>query len=471
MSDPTSKCILLINPPIRENALPDCIPFGIGSIASVLEKKGYFVEIWDLNILRITKEEIIKKIDFVKYFDVIGIGGLITTYNFISWLVPFIRKHAPNSIIIVGGGVCSAYPELFFKNNLADIAVIGEGEVTCSELIPAIFEGVELSSIPGIYFQKDDKIMMTSQRKLIENIDTLPYIAWHKFDVEKYMKNVSHAKLLNKKSELTVITSRGCPYRCNYCYHIFGNSARYHSVSYSINYIKYLKETFNPESFLFNDEMFTLSKNRVFEFCEAYLKEKISIPWSCYARVNNIDHEMLTVMKESGCYRIGYGLESGSQSILDNMNKKATVIEAEEAIKITRKVGIYCGYTFMFGYPGESLSTINETIYFCRRNSLEGSMFFTTPYPGTKIFYDFESRIMAKYGSVESFIKKLGDADQFVINLTAFGDEELIMHHKNLIKKINKKDLMFICYYLRNQGMNKTLSRIVNKLYSFVKDR
>ncbi|MFC1782526.1 B12-binding domain-containing radical SAM protein [Planctomycetota bacterium] len=463
--------ILLINPPIRENEPPRHIPIGLGIIANVLLDKGHEVKILDINAERLSKPLVREKIDLKNKYDIIGAGGLITTYKYLKWLIPELKKYNPTSKIIIGGGVITENLTLLLNRTPADIAVIGEGEITMSEIASAIENKKSLSAIKGIaYKDADNRIKINPPGPLVKDLDSFPFPAYQLFPMDIYIKNVAHASVMGKKSEISIITTRGCPYNCNYCFHIFGRGARSRSVDNVIKEIKYLIETYKVESFLILDETFTINKNRVFEFCDKLLLEKINIPWSCYCRVNLVDLEMFQKMKQSGCYRVGYGIESGSQKILDNMNKKVTVEQAKEAIKVTRKAGLSCNTTFMFGYPGESLDTINETVCFCREMLLRPSFFFTTPYPETELYREFKEKIIKKYGDEENFIEVLGDASDFTINLTDFSDEELFKLRDQSTKKLRKisfkkyPEYIYILY--KRYGLFTLLRHLFQKRYN-----
>ena len=461
--------ILLINPPIRENEPPRNIPIGLGIIANVLLSEGHEVKILDINAERLSNSQVKEKIDLKSKYEIIGTGGLITTYRYLKWLIPELKNYNPNSKIVVGGGVVTEASTFLLSRTPADIAVIGEGEITMKEIVSALENNNSLETIKGIAYRKENnRIKINPARPLMKDLDNLPFPAYDLFPIGIYLHNVAYASAIGRKTEIGIITARGCPYNCNYCYHIFGRGARTRSVDNVIEEIRYLMEKYKVESIALLDETFTLNKKRVMEFCSKMLLEKIDIPWTCLARVNLVDREMLKKMKQAGCYRVGYGIESGSQQILDNMNKKVTVEQAKKAIKLTRSTGLVCGTTFMFGYPGESLETIKETVYFCKQLLIAPSFFFTTPYPGTKLYKEVKDRIIKKYGDEEKFIEVLGDVSEFTINLTDFSDEELFKLKKEserLLQKYVRIHLPEHLYILYQQhGLYLLVKKILNKL-------
>jgi radical SAM superfamily enzyme YgiQ (UPF0313 family) len=376
---------------------------------------------------------------------------------------------------VVGGGVVTENPEILLKATACDFAVIAEGEFTIVELMDAITNSGDFSKIEGLAYKTDrGEIKVNQRRKLIENLDEVPRPAYHLFPMDIYLKNQSHSKVLGKQLEMNLITSRGCPFDCNYCYHIFSKGVRYRSIEKVIGEIKFFIQEYQVHSFIFIDETFTINSKRVTEFCEALKKEKIKISWSCYARVSLVEKGLLKLMKESGCYRIGFGIESGSQTILDLMNKRETVEQADRAIKMVRKAGMICGTTFMFGYPGETLETIQETVSFCKKHLIQASFFFTAPYPGTKLYSQVQEKVFRKYKDMDDFLEVLGDAGDFVVNLTDFDDEQLIQLREKTnqaVQKIPFQKIPIYYFQLYEQlGMKLFSKRILINLLKLMKN-
>lgn len=461
--------VLLVNPPIRENAPPQHVPIGLAIVAKVLLLAGHDVRVLDINGERLSKQQVLERFDLNDEYDVVGAGGLITTYKYLTWLIPEIRKRNPRSTIVLGGGVVTSSPRMLLGRTPADIAVVREGEETIVELLAALRDNKPLKEIRGIAFKNQDgTIEVTQPRPLVEDLDALPFPAYELFPMKTYLANVCHADSINKRTEVDLIAARGCPYSCRYCYHIFGRGVRYRSPENVIAELQYLIERYSPESFLLLDELFITTKKRVKAFCDLLREARIDIPWSCYARVNVVDDEMLRTMKSAGCYRVGYGIESGSQRILDNMGKRVKIEQAERAIRLTRRAGLQCGMTFMFGYPGENLETIRETVDFCKRNLVQATFFYTTPYPGTELYNECEDVVLDVFGSEEKFVEVLGDAAQFTVNLTEFPDEELIRLKTEAEAELRSRSLwrspLMLLRYYQHFGPARTTGRIISRL-------
>ncbi len=424
--------ILLINSPIRLNAKPNCIPYGLAVIASILRKDGHDVEIFDINALRLSKEEILGVLRLKKW-DVSGISGLITTFLFQEWLIPELKIINPKAPVISGGGLATSMPKFLFKNTEADIAVVGEGEKTMSELLFALENGNPLKGIAGAWFRDGSgDIIANSTRDNVKKLDDLPFPAWDLLPMDIYLENAVWGDAANNSSgfkknvkitkSMNIISSRGCPFSCNYCYHLFGKSSyRFRSAQNIIDEIDILINKYDVGFIGFVDDNMMASEKRLLEFCSLLKAKNWDLTWGCHGRVTSAKPEILSKMAETGCVWIGYGIESGSQKILDLMNKKASVKQAKEAIKNTRASGIYPNTTFIFGYPGETVDTICESIEFKKEMEIDCTSFFATPYPGTDLY--MHSKLLIQ--DTEKYIKSLGDATDFCINLTGFDDAML----------------------------------------------
>lgn len=423
--------ILLINSPIRLNAAPNTIPYGLATIAATLRNAGFDVEILDFNAHRPSRDKIIETLR-KKTWDIAGVSGLITTYLFQQWIISELKRIKPHAPVVSGGGFATSCPDLLFERTATDIAVLGEGEETILELCRAIANGSNLRKILGIHFRRDGEVLRNRARKNIDNLDDVPFPAWDLLPMEIYLKNPIWGDVANNSSgfskdvkvtrSMNIISSRGCPFSCNYCYHLFGRSNyRLRSARNVIEEIEMLVDRYRVDFFGFVDDNMMASEKRLLEFCDLMEKKNFPVTWGCHGRVTSAIPHLLQRMAETGCVWIGYGIESGCQKILDAMNKRSTVARARQAIRDTRKAGIYPNTTFIFGYPGETRETIQETIDFKREMGIECGSFFATPYPGAPLY----EQIKDKISDEEAFVRSLGNATEFSINLTDFDDATL----------------------------------------------
>lgn len=468
--------ILLINPPVRHYMFP----LGLGYIASCLREEGHDVNVLDIDGCRYPKEVVERKLKNHD-FEAVGISGMITTYPYVKWLASIIKKE--HSVpIVVGGTGGTSYPQLYLENTEADVVVIGEGESTSKELFDAIENSRNLKDVAGIWYKEDGKILQTPLRELIENLDIVPYPAWELFPTEWYVTRGVWAAEAEARRQMSILTTRGCPYQCAFCYHCFqGLKTRFRSPENVIGEIKELIEKYRTKFFNFADDLFVLNKGRVLDICKKIKEENLDIKWSATGRVNLVDRELLQAMASAGCVFIGYGIESGGQLILNNMNKQATVEQAKRAIRLTREAGIYPDCSFMIGFPGETRETIRETVNFIKEMdlSLEGGFFFTTPYPGTLLWkYAKEKGLIP---DDEALISNYGEMSQkLLVNFTNFTNEELIaiknraekevytnyfQHHP---REVLIKNIKSALRYYQRYGLRKTIAVARRSLLGYV---
>lgn len=418
--------ILLVNPIIRSSKKPFYFPLGLGYIAQALLNNGHKVEVFDINAHRFSDEEIIDRIKS-SAFDIVCLTGLVTEYLQIKWIVDQFRKFHPDNPIVLGGGLATIVPKLILEKFDVDVLIIGEGENTIKELVSAIESDETLTNVDGIIFKDKGVIHRNKPRKIIENLDDIHFPAWELFPLEKYLNN-PYLRLFNKNLRTTqIITSRGCPYNCIYCFKdMWGQRFRKRSADNIIEEIKWLKDKFNITGIQILDDLFVMDKKRVYEFCDKLIEQKIEITWVANGRVNLMDKPLLEKMRSAGCRVMCYGIESGSQEILDSMNKGVTVTQAEKAVQETWKAGILPHGYLMIGMIGETKKTIKDTVDFCNRNGLIGQFSFATPIPNTELF-----EVAKKMGKIpyddEYMMKHWGEwNDRILINLTDIPDSELI---------------------------------------------
>ena len=385
--------VLLINPPI-ENMITTNIPafvdtergynpsLGIMYIAAYAEKyTDHKIEILDMIVEEMgydTLENEIKK----RKPDIVGITT--TTFTLIDSIITAkIIKSVDNDIkVVFGGPHAYIYPEETIRLPEVDLLVLGEGDITFTELLQKIDNYEELKRVKGIVFRHGDKIVNTGYREFIEDLDSLPFPARHLTPYKKYYS------LIAKRNPITTMfTSRGCPYRCLFCHRPhMGKKFRARSPE---NVVEEMGECVNMgiHEILIYDDTFNIDRKRVLDVCNLIKERDIDIYFDIRARIDRINKEMLIALKEAGCVRIHYGVESANQRILEILRKDITVEQAEKVIKMTKDVGIETLAYFMIGNPTETRDEILNTIKFAKKLKPDYCHFSaTTPFPATPLY-------------------------------------------------------------------------------------
>jgi radical SAM superfamily enzyme YgiQ (UPF0313 family) len=360
--------VLLINPkssmhtPLSTEE--KLIPIGLAYIGAICEKEGCDVKVIDDYLLNLSYEKLGKEISSISP-DLIGVTINSIVYSEAKKTIQLCRKIMPDAKIIAGGPHPTILPEKTLLDNQGlDAVVIGEGEKTVSEIIERFRKNHDLKGVKGTCFKRDGKIVKNPPRPFIENLDELPFPSWHFFPIEKYPRKTN---FLSVTPVDNINSSRGCPFRCAFCSvkSIWGLTYRCFSPERTIKEIKYLVENYGTKGIYFREDNFTLNKKRVERLCKLMLEENLDIKWVCESRVDLITRDMVKLMKRAGCETIWFGVESGSQRVLNEvLYKKTTLEHARRAFKMCDEAGIKRGASFMVGVPGETLEEMYETIKF-----------------------------------------------------------------------------------------------------------
>ena len=401
--------IIFVNPPkkyspggwsIFHGELP---PLGLCSLASVLTKHGFSSSIVDANVLRVSCEKTAEGIVSANPLYV-GITASTNTIHDAAQLAKRIKDTNKDIIVLIGGAHVSAVPEETMNMfGEFDIGVLGEAELTIVELVKALKRNSDLSGIAGLILRRTGGLHKTEKRNFIENLDELPLPAWDMLPnlVKYYQPAVTNYK---KFPSASIVTSRGCPGKCVFCDRsIFGNLCRAHSAEYVVGMMKRLNKDYGITDFDICDDNFVTFKSRLKTICEILLRENSKFAWSCLARVDMVDRERLQLMKDAGCWQINYGIESGSQKVLDILQKGVTLEKIENAVRLTKKAGISVKGFFMLGCFGETEDSIRETIAFIKKIDLDDIRFtYFTPLPGSDSY-----KMAASYGVLDGDYRKM----------------------------------------------------------------
>jgi anaerobic magnesium-protoporphyrin IX monomethyl ester cyclase len=353
---------------------------GLAILAAVLEKNGFEVTVLDCPALHMAYHHIKQEIASFKP-DIVGITSVTPTFTS-ALKVAHIAKEAYSQTLVVLGGphVTIADDQFILQNQDVDVIVKGEGEQTMVDLVHFVLGTIRLEEVAGITYQKNGQLVRTPNRQCIENLDELPPPAYHYFPLNKYR--------IFGKLGLPMETGRGCISECSFCLipQIGGDSYRTKTPTNIVDEMEWLKDHYHPDFLTFNDEVFTLDKKRVLAVCSEILQRKISIPWDCQTRVDLVSKELLYKMRKANCQLVNFGVESGSQKILDAMKKGTTIEQNEEAIRWAKKAGLSVTVSLIIGYPGETLETLKQTIDFMKKTEPDDIyLFLATPYPNTEL--------------------------------------------------------------------------------------
>ena len=300
-------------------------PMGLLYLASVLRRAGHSVRIIDGEVERIGHDALVDIVAAERP----DLFGMTTTTAQATWafaLAEALKRRVPGTFVGLGGPHASSLPERSLQEAPSlDAVVFGEGEQTILEIMDRLRSRDTLEGVHGTAFRDKDGIVVNVSRELVEDLDSLPFPAWDLIPMQKYVASTSFP---NKVKQYTnIFTSRGCPYGCTFCgaKTTWTRKFRARSPENVIAEIEEVYTRFGIPNFFISDDLFTLKRKRVLEICNLIIEKKLPITWTCLSRVNTVDREMLALMKKAGCYLICYGLESGSQEILDELKKGTTV--------------------------------------------------------------------------------------------------------------------------------------------------
>lgn len=367
------------------------VPLGILYLSSYLRAQGYAVEVFDTTFRE--REELFKALRATSP-SVLGVyANLMTRPNVLEILRA--AKEAGWKTI-VGGPEPGAYLDEYLSAG-ADVVVIGEGEVTLGELLPALRADSRstLAQVNGIAFRNEDgSIHQTPARALIPDIDAQPWPDREAVDIERYMKvwREHHGK-----GSVSLITARGCPYRCRWCSHgVFGHTHRRRKPVSVVDELEWLLQRYQPEMAWLADDVFTIHYGWIRQYAAEMKRRNLKIPFECISRADRLNEQVIDILAELGCFRVWIGSESGSQRILDAMERGVTVEQVQAAVRLAKSRGIKAGMFLMWGYEGEKLEDIEATVEHVKR--ADPDVFFTTvsyPIKGTPYYGEVSSRLVS----------------------------------------------------------------------------
>jgi radical SAM superfamily enzyme YgiQ (UPF0313 family) len=365
-------------------------PLGLLYISGYLNKMNINNHLFDSTFS--TQEEQLNYIESKQPTIVAIYTNLMTKVNVIK-LIKILQTDARygNPKVVLGGPDITYNIEKYL-NTGADYLIIGEGEETTAELYTAITNKTAISQVAGIAYLEKDQVVKTPERVKMKDLSELPLPNRAGIPIEKYLQTW---KENHGNSSMTVSTQRGCPYTCKWCSTaVYGQTYRRRPAEQVVEELAMLQKDYQPDTIWFVDDVFTVSHKWIKSFHEEIVKQDVKIAFECITRAERLNDEILRLLKEAGCFRIWIGAESGSQKIIDAMDRRVDIETVQNAIHKANDMGIETGTFIMLGYPGENENDVKATITHLRKSN---PTFYTItiayPIKGTSLYTEIENDI------------------------------------------------------------------------------
>jgi len=360
---------------IRQGALP---PLGISYIASTLERAGHLVRILDVIAQNLIVDEIHQ---YIRQFKPNLTGVTTMTPTLFGALESARIAKEEGSITVLGGPQLTIYPKETLSYPYVDYGINGEGEYVVLELIKVLQERADPGNIKGLIYKKNNDVWVNDP-VIVDDIDSLPFPAYHLLPMARYNS------IIGLYPVSTMISSRGCPYKCSFCFKQPSDKRfRCRSPNSVVDQMEYLVKKYKVKEIMFYDDVMTLRRSHIVGICEEILSRGLKVKWETPSRIEHIDRGLLELMHRAGCIRLRYGIESGDEETLGLMNKKIDLKHAEEVFKWTKDAGIETFAYFMIGYAHETETTIQKTIDFALKLNPDLAMFtVATALPHTPLY-------------------------------------------------------------------------------------
>jgi len=361
-------------------------PLGLCYIGAYLKHKGFSnVELLDFNLYNY---EYYGHYDYLEMVpldsDVYGISVMTPQFRWLREITAYIKKYNPGAVVVSGGPHSTACPEDCLIDCDVDYAIQGEGELAFTKLVL----DQDPSIIPGVTFMLGAGVVTGTPRENIRDLDGLPFPDRDLTDLRKYKRQIMHQSERGGQETpkaVHLVTLRGCPFNCAFCDKNNGRVVRRRSVENVIAEIDHIRAAYGINAFVIYDDTFTLSRDRVYALCDAFKDRGSS--WRTWARVNTVDREMLQRMKDSGCVKLLFGYESGDDRVLNIIDKKITRKQIIKSAHVCKEVGIGCYASLIYGLPGETRESIDNTISMIAEAQPDELHFHVlTPIPGSSIW-------------------------------------------------------------------------------------
>lgn len=393
--DGNFNTIVLVRPNYSSHIITP--PLGVGFLASYLKTQGIDVKIIDALRDNLSNQKILELI-LQENPVAVGITCLSAFYNEVVELSLLVKKN--NIRCLIGGVHPTFLPYKTLVDSKADYVICGEGEIALAKLIKANFINDNIKGVYSLENLKDEN-QVFEKGEIIENLDEISFPDWQQLNPNLYPK-APHGAIAKNFPIGIITTSRGCPYECVFCAspQFYGRKIRYRSAENVIEEIKYLIDSYGVKEIHFEDDNLTLNREHIEKICNLIIENKLNISWACPngIRADKVDEKLIKLMAQSGCYYFAYGIESANAKILENIKKRETIDIIEKSIEIADKCGISCQGFFIFGLPGETKETIEESINFARKSKLSRAQFLILDVlPGCELWDSLKGQFIPNF--------------------------------------------------------------------------
>jgi len=364
-------------------------PLGILYLAAYLEERGISATVFDSTFSsRLALERHL--VDTRP--EVVGVYTNLMTKRAVLGIVRFIRERLPGTRVVLGGPEVTHHAEKFLEHG-ADVIVVGEGEETMTALVQAWEQGTPLAEVAGIVFRDQGGVVRTPKRALLRSLDELPMPKRDALDLTPYLRAWREK---HGTSAISISTMRGCPYTCRWCSRaVYGGTYRRRSPKLVVDEIELVTQRYRPDSLWFVDDVFTINHGWLEALTVELERRNLRVRYECITRADRMNERVAALLKRSGCFRVWIGAESGSQKILDAMDRRVKVEQVGDMIRLCKGLGIETGTFIMLGYPGETEADIDATIDHLKRSDPD-HFTITVAYPikGTPYWEDVRDDIV-----------------------------------------------------------------------------
>lgn len=446
------KDVLLIKPDFNDIAIMP--PIGLGYLSSILHRIGVSVAIHDNTLLRFSDKQL-ESLILELHPKIVGIYAATPMIRRAEAIVKIAKSADPNILTVLGG----PHPTCMVEETLAysDAVVMGEGEGTFPEMVKRFLGGSrDFSGIAGCAFRDfSGQVKGNPEREILHDLDALPFPDFDNMPIDTYLNQGNTYGITQRTPRsLPIMASRGCPSTCTFCQRFLGRKFRIRSASNVVEELRHWKEKYHVDEFNFLDDNFTLVKKSVLDVCEAIHRGGLNIKFRFPngVREDYLDEEILEALKSVGCYHLDFGIESGSQKVLDLMKKGKKLEDIVAKVHLCKKAGFKVSSSFLFGTPGETLENMEETIRFALSLPLDSACFsLVMPFPGTEVRLEAIAKGYLVHSDYEDYTMSLENVRPPMRTPEWSGENILAM-----IKKANRR------FFLRPKQIIKLLPSMMN---------